>query len=579
MKLSEAFHILNTARPPRPAFEIFLACGFQPLHFQTLLAAHTQNALADHAVRMRTGLFGDLLGSLSAAAGSDVAAVVVEWADLDLRLGLRQAGGWETEQLADILESASRKCSLLRQALSEACRVVPVRLCLPTLALPPMAPPAGWQQSTFQAELALLVRELEAWAVREPGIQVVNSQRLDEISPLSGRLDAASEIATGFPYRIAHADSVAGLLVRLIAPPVPLKGIITDLDDTLWSGLAGELGPDGVHWDLAGKAQEHGLYQQLLASLADAGVLIAAASKNDPAVVERAFARPDLILKAEYVFPMRISWGAKSHAIREILEAWNIGADSVVYVDDSPMELEEVRLAHPQMECLRFPKGNPAEVLALLAHLRDRFGKASVSQEDRLRLQSLRTRADVASPSSLHEASEDFLAGLESVVTLSFGTDPADPRPLELINKTNQFNLNGRRLTESEWARVISRPGGFTLVVSYRDRMGPLGKIAVMTGTADNGQVKVDHWVMSCRAFSRRIEHQCLEAMYQRFGFQAITFAYTATGRNGVLKGFLDTLDPGIATTSELDRETFQQRCPALYHKKELVEWTTSTIA
>ena len=141
-------------------------------------------------------------------------------------------------------------------------------------------------------------------------------------------------------------------MARLLAPPAPRKGIVTDLDDTLWSGLAGEIGPEGVSWDLASHSQLHGLYQKLLAALAEEGVLIGVASKNDPAVVERTFEREDLLLRADRIFPVEAHWGAKSGSIERILRTWNISADSVVFVDDSAMELAEVAAAHPGMECL-----------------------------------------------------------------------------------------------------------------------------------------------------------------------------------------------------------------------------------
>ena len=89
-------------------------------------------------------------------------------------------------------------------------------------------------------------------------------------------------------------------------------------------------------------------------------------------------------------------------------------------------------------------------------------------------------------------------------------------RAFELINKTNQFNLNGRRWKEPEWRRFLGEPGAFLVTASYEDKFGPLGEIAAMLGTAGAGKLSVDAWVMSCRAFSRRIEHQCLKYLFER---------------------------------------------------------------
>ena len=160
------------------------------------------------------------------------------------------------------------------------------------------------------------------------------------------------------PYTTEHADKLASLLALALVPPAPKKGIISDLDDTLWDGIVGEAGADAVTWDLAGHAHMHGLYQKLLASLADSGTLIGVASKNDPAVVAKAFERKDLLLRPEQVFPIEVHWNAKSGSVARILEAWNIAADSVIFVDDSPMELAEVAAAHPGIECVLFPKND-----------------------------------------------------------------------------------------------------------------------------------------------------------------------------------------------------------------------------
>jgi len=109
-----------------------------------------------------------------------------------------------------------------------------------------------------------------------------------------------------------------------------------------------------VSWDLAGHHQLHGLYQLLLAALAEEGVLIGVASKNDPASVQQAFLRKDLLVRPNQIFPMEVNWNAKSSSVERILRTWNIGADSVVFVDDSPMELAEVAAALPGIECVRF---------------------------------------------------------------------------------------------------------------------------------------------------------------------------------------------------------------------------------
>src|SRR5262249_38332555 len=160
--------------------------------------------------------------------------------------------------------------------------------------------------------------------------------------------------------------------------PAPKKGLITDLDDTLWRGVLGEAGVRGITWDLDHHSLIHGLYQQLLGSLAEAGSLIAAASKNERGSGEPAVRRPDRGVPGRVLFPIEAHWGPKSESVERILRTWNVAADSVVFVDDSPIELAEVKAAYPSMVCLRFPTNDDQEALAFLGELRDLFGKETI---------------------------------------------------------------------------------------------------------------------------------------------------------------------------------------------------------
>jgi FkbH-like protein len=268
------------------------------------------------------------------------------------------------------------------------------------------------------------------------------------------------------------------------------------------------------------------------------------------------------------VFPFAVSWGSKAQAVSRVLSAWNVGADSVVFVDDNVTELAEVNAAHPQITCIRFPARDPDGVYRMLAQVRDLFGKDRVSHEDTIRLDSLRSRADAGGAAEDADGfSEALLEQAEAEVTLDYEKDPADPRPLALLNKTNQFNLNGRRITERAWAEFLRDPDTFLLTVSYKDRFGPLGKIAVLGGRVESATVHVDRWVMSCRAFARRIEHLCLRALFERFADRALTFDYAHTPRNGPLTQFLSvTMGSAPGPGVPLTRRSFDAACPRLFH-------------
>jgi FkbH-like protein len=295
--------------------------------------------------------------------------------------------------------------------------------------------------------------------------------------------------------------------------------------------------------------------------LAGAGVLLGAASKNDPVVVQSAFSRTDLILTKAHLFPIEASWEPKSRSVSRILNAWNVGADSVIFVDDSPAELAEVAAAHPGMECLQFPTHDSNAAYRLLEQLRDRFGKSQLLDEDLLRTQSLRRSPNPASALSL-SSHERFLDEAKPELRVDYCDRAPDTRTLELINKTNQFNLNGRRHTYSSLSSYLQADGGFIMSASYKDKYGPLGKIAVVCGTCHANAVHVGTWVMSCRAFSRRIEYWCLQALFERFGAHEVAFDFQSTERNLPLREFLtDLLGEPPVPGCKLMRADFQARC------------------
>lgn len=567
MRLIEA---LNLLREPRPdgagAFPVYLGCGFTPLDLKTFLQAHLQLRLKDRAVAITTGLYGDLAGELERleAARYSAIAVVVEWSDLDPRLGLRTAGGWRIGCLDDMARSVEAQIERLGRVTSMLSSHTPVALLLPTLPLPPVCYTPRAQTGMLEARLRAAVDQFALSAAALPGCRVISREAVDSLSPLGGRSDARTDLAAGFPYTSSHADVIGSLLASVITPAPPRKGLITDLDDTLWLGIVGETGVEGLRWTLEGHAQLHGLYQQLLQSLADAGVLLGVASKNDPQLAVQALRQPELFCGAESFSAIEASWQPKSAAVGRILQKWNVAPDAVVFVDDSPLEVAEVEAAFPAMECRLFPKHDPAAAVRLMVELRDLFGRSSITEEDRLRSASIQ---QTGIPSG---TGADFLARLDAVVSFSFAAAPNDSRPFDLINKTNQFNLNGRRLQEADWRRWCEDPEALILVARYRDRFGPLGRIAVLLGRRVDRQVEIAHWVMSCRAFSRHIEYACLRQVFEHTDTGQLRLAYTATPRNGPLREFLATV-LGAVPDGEcvLSKARFLDACPKLFHKVE----------
>jgi FkbH-like protein len=208
----------------------------------------------------------------------------------------------------------------------------------------------------------------------------------------------------------------------------------------------------------------------------------------------------------------------------------------------------------------------------LLNQLRDLCGKSRLSEEDSLRLASIRQGAQFQEQAGAGgEGGDEFLSTVGAVVTFDFEASATNARTLELINKTNQFNLNGARLTEAQWQEQTSRPGAFLATVKYEDKFGVLGTIGVLQGYSMPGRtLEVETWVMSCRAFSRRIEHQTLKMLFDRFGTSSVRCEFAATPKNGPLQEFFATI---LGHTPDapfsFSRKEFERNCPALYHRVE----------
>jgi FkbH-like protein len=570
MRISEALKVTQAAPRDAEPFRVALVCGYTPLHLQTFLAAHLQLAYPQRRVTVVPSLYGDIAGGLESLADEaiDAVSLSLEWEDLDPRLGFRSSGQWGAEAVEEILAHVASTLRRLAAAVSRIPAGVPVAIAPPSMPLPPLFHTPGFRSSVAELGLQQHVIEFQLHLAADPRVAVISSQRLAEESPSASRYNLKSDLAVGLPYSLQHAEILASLLAKNLAPLAPKKGIITDLDDTLWSGIAGEVGPEAVTWELASHSHLHALYQKLLASLASEGVLVAIASKNDPAVVERALQRKDLLLSPNLVFPTEVHWGAKSGSVDRILKTWNIAAESVVFVDDSPMELAEVAAAHPAIETVLFPKDDVTRGLQVLRRLRDLCGKGQLSEDDGIRRDSIKRGVQFQSElASAETAPESFRQQLASVLTLDF--DCADsPRVFELVNKTNQFNLNGIRYTEPEWRRLVAAKNSVLLSATYEDKFGPLGVISVLEGELTGSRMVVSTWVLSCRAFGRRIEHAILRLLIDRFNLKEVEFNFCPTARNGPLQDFLaGILGSKPAGQVILSREQFDRNCPRIYHE------------
>lgn len=561
----------NKLHPDAGALHFGLYCGFTPLWLKTFFHSTLCMLAESRRVTVHDGIYGDILGALRSLLAEkeefDSLAVVIEWEDLDARLGLRSHSGWDPSLLEDMLSSVQAKLRLLAHAIHSLAEAMPIVVALPTLPLLPLNINCLREESEWSAGLKREIAFFAASLAARKSIRLLNNESLTGHPEYSKRYNANTHLTNGFPFTNEFAALLARELAFLAHPPVPLKGLIFDLDDTLWRGVLGEDGVEGVSWDLNHGSQIYAVFQAFLQSLARSGVLLAIASKNDQSLVEELFSKKSPLVARDSIFPLMANWGKKSISVQKILKIWNIDPASVVFVDDSPLEIEEVQLQHPRLQCLLFPKQDAGLILGIVRELRDLFGKRVVTEEDAIRLRSLRMHPQIvgqaASDDSLYE---DLLRNSDPSVLFHNYEGIFDDRAFELINKTNQFNMNGERCGEVEWRRLLEEPGAFLVTATYKDKFGPLGKIAVARGYRDGKTLVLTHWVMSCRAFGRRIEYILLHQLFETYDAEMILFRFSETPKNAPFKLFLESLGALEGGTAGISRTEFLEKCPALYH-------------
>jgi FkbH-like protein len=334
------------------------------------------------------------------------------------------------------------------------------------------------------------------------------------------------------------------------------KCVVLDLDDTLWGGVIGDAGLSGIE---LGEGNPRGeafkAFQLYLRGLKERGVLLAVSSKNEANNARLPFeGHPETVLKLSDFAAFRASWDPKADSIRAIAADLGIGLDSLVFVDDNPAERELVRQALPEVAVIDLPE-DPSEYAAALEASRW-FEVAGVTDEDRARSEQYQSRAEARALSETMDLSE-FLASLEMTARVERVDDRSLARTTQLINKTNQFNLTTRRLTEAAVRELVANPDVCALTVRLADRFGDHGLIGVLIARRRDDVVEIDDWLMSCRVLKRGVERMLLRELIDWAtlqGARELHGRFIATGRNELVRRMYDEL--GFERAGESDSET-----------------------
>ncbi|HUA55653.1 MAG TPA: HAD-IIIC family phosphatase [Candidatus Sulfotelmatobacter sp.] len=330
-----------------------------------------------------------------------------------------------------------------------------------------------------------------------------------------------------------YADHVCRLIGALRGKS--RRCLVLDLDNTLWSGVIGDDGLEGIvigQGDATGEA--HLSVQQAALDLRERGIVLAVSSKNDDAVARRPFREhPDMLLREEHIAVFQANWNDKATNLEAIANELSLGLDALVFLDDNPVERGLVRRLLPQVAVPELPDdpGLYARYLAASGF----FEAAAYSAEDRARADFYRDNARRATLQAQAGGIDAYLASLEMEVTFRPFDDPGRARIAQLVNKSNQFNLTTRRYTESEIRDVADDPDCLTLQVSLSDVYGNNGMISVIICRPIADDWDIDTWLMSCRVLGRQVEVAVLEEIVRharRRRIARLRGIYRPTARN-----------------------------------------------
>ncbi len=398
------------------------------------------------------------------------------------------------------------------------------------------------------ARLVERLNDLLARAAREDGVLLVDVAR----AAARDGLDAWYDPARWLQGKMEIAPQAGGRFGELVARIVAAqqgrarKCVVFDLDNTLWGGVVGDVGLQGLALGEGSAAGEaHLELQRYARRLKERGVVLAVCSKNDPAIAKEAFSRhPEMALRLDDIACFVANWNDKAENLREIARTLNIGLDSLVFVDDNPAERARVREALPMVAVPELPDDPSLYVRALASQ--GYFEAVSFTREDTQRSASYAANAQREVLRESARSMDDFLRGLEMTAVHGPVAALELERSTQLINKTNQFNTTGRRYSADEVARLAADPAGLSLQLRLVDRFGDNGLVSVMLlRDAGAGVLDIDTWVMSCRVFGRQLEDEAMNIVVELArarGARALTARYVPTDRNGVVAG----LYPGL---------------------------------
>ncbi len=401
---------------------------------------------------------------------------------------------------------------------------------------------ASHVESSFLFQTRKLNYELMLLSQRHPELVVVDLASLQSAIGRERMFSPNVYMSTEMVLSIDSLPAIASRTVDAIAACTGSfkKCLILDLDNTMWGGVIGDDGLEGIqlgHGLGIGKAFTE--FQQWVKKLRQRGIIICVASKNDDAVAREPFERhPEMVLRLEDIAVFQANWETKVDNIRTIQSILNISFDSMVFLDDNPFERSIVRENIPGITVPELPD-DPALYLEYLYSL-NLFETASYSTADKDRTKQYQVEAERVSLSRTFTNEDDFLKSLTMESVVSGFTAFNTPRVAQLSQRSNQFNLRTVRYSEADITSFAADNNIIDLAFTLKDKFGDNGLIAVVIMRAlDSETLFVDTWFMSCRVLKRGMENFTLNTMVERArmgGYKRIIGEYLPTAKNAMVR-------------------------------------------
>lgn len=380
------------------------------------------------------------------------------------------------------------------------------------------------------------------------GILPVASSDILDLYPVADYYDFHSDKMGHIPYKQIFFDALGTVIARKIysAVSLPYKVIVLDCDQTLWKGICGEDGVEGIAVDPYRKQlQAFMLDQQRL------GMLLCLCSKNNESDVIEALNRPDMLIKPEHIAASRINWERKSDNLEALAKELNLGLDSFIFIDDNPVECMEVKARCPQVLTLCLPEKD--EDIPLYLSNIWAFDRINTTAADQSRTEQVKQNTERNKFQQEMLSYEAFISGLELNVSIAPLVDEELARAAQLTQRVNQFNFTTVRHSEAELRKRCSEDNVSCFTVTASDRFGDYGMVGLAVCREQGSKLRVDSFLLSCRALGKGIEYTMLARLGEWAadnGLGEVEVVFVPTSKNQPAGQFLSLIGEQDVTAS-----------------------------